>query len=170
MITNDVILRNRKNRPVVSHQHFSFMVQCPNEEPVFRDKVAVAAEADSFCCRSPSASRGYRAAVHQARTISAGPRCWNTCSSAYRRRWTMTSYRDLTEMPRGAGSFRAEQTTSVLAFWNEVKKRSDLGFGASTVHVRPLRGWCKEEHADPGAADGIRQVLAGACQRDRHRP
>ena len=38
VVTNDVITINRKNRPVIAHQHFGFMVQCLNDKPIFKDK------------------------------------------------------------------------------------------------------------------------------------
>lgn len=38
VITNDVITINRKYKAPIAHQHFGFMVQCLNDEPVFKDK------------------------------------------------------------------------------------------------------------------------------------
>ena len=38
IVTNDVITINRKNRAVIEHQHFGFMVQCLNDAPQIKDK------------------------------------------------------------------------------------------------------------------------------------
>lgn len=38
VVTNDVITINRKNKPVIAHQHFGLMVQCLNDKPAFSDK------------------------------------------------------------------------------------------------------------------------------------
>ncbi len=38
VVTNDVLGVNRKGKPIITHQHFGFMIQCVNERPSFKDK------------------------------------------------------------------------------------------------------------------------------------
>lgn len=38
IVTNDVITINRKHKAPIAHQHFGFMVQCLNDQPVTKDK------------------------------------------------------------------------------------------------------------------------------------
>ncbi|HRC52542.1 MAG TPA: phage/plasmid primase, P4 family [Gordonia sp. (in: high G+C Gram-positive bacteria)] len=140
VITNDVILVNRKNRPVVSHQHFGFMVQCLNEEPVFRDK-------------SPSLLRRF--------ILLPFTKCFTGIERPYikedylgrpevleyvlKRVLTM-DYDELPE-PRkcreALARFR-ESNDSVLAFWNEVKNDLTWDLVPRQFMCDLFRGWCKK--------------------------